>query len=329
MAWVPFGGRRSLLSSQYICQQICNCFRLFRHCVVLALALARASAGRSIAARMALMAMTTNSSIRVNPERSRSPGRDWNRTRSMAAYPLLWRINQSVKDVRAGRIDWDGDLSRRAGAGNSEPRVGSDQADGVALKTPAKVVGGPTEGQLGAGRRERQVGRGRVDQMMLRDEVGLQGSDITAGNGRAGDDEFGHVARQTEEAVGSCAEVQRLSGVEAVALVDEPADDWARSAGDAVKEVADVVACFACHQDMGGAKGRTNRGGRCGSRVAVAAIELPAVIGSGDIEIIRRRYVRVAADPGLGYNLAIGPAVETRKVHQGDDRHVAGHLKRG
>src|SRR5580698_3809969 len=37
------------------------------HCSALACILARASAGRSMAARMAMMAMTTNNSMRVNP----------------------------------------------------------------------------------------------------------------------------------------------------------------------------------------------------------------------------------------------------------------------
>ena len=43
-----------------------TCFRLFMHCVRLARSLALASAGNSMAARIAMMAMTTSSSIRVN-----------------------------------------------------------------------------------------------------------------------------------------------------------------------------------------------------------------------------------------------------------------------
>src|SRR5881394_1985163 len=43
------------------------CFTLLRHRACWALALADASAGRSIAARIAMMAITTKSSINVNP----------------------------------------------------------------------------------------------------------------------------------------------------------------------------------------------------------------------------------------------------------------------
>ena len=45
------------------------CFSLFMQKICCALALACASAGRSMAARMAMMAMTTNNSINVNPVR--------------------------------------------------------------------------------------------------------------------------------------------------------------------------------------------------------------------------------------------------------------------
>ena len=53
-------------------QHICNCLKLFRHFVVCALSLARFKAGNSMAARMAMMAMTTSNSMRVKP-----PGRLW------------------------------------------------------------------------------------------------------------------------------------------------------------------------------------------------------------------------------------------------------------
>src|SRR5258707_127201 len=59
------GGVFSWLSSTYMCQQSCSCFRLLRHCIRCAFALARESAGRSRLARIAMIAMTTNSSIKV------------------------------------------------------------------------------------------------------------------------------------------------------------------------------------------------------------------------------------------------------------------------
>src|SRR3974377_1312216 len=48
------------------------CFKLLAHWMRLARSLALASAGNSIAARMAIMAMTTRSSINVKPFRARS-----------------------------------------------------------------------------------------------------------------------------------------------------------------------------------------------------------------------------------------------------------------
>src|ERR1043166_3160046 len=57
----------SLLSSQYMIQAVANCFSLLRHTALVAFCLARASAGSSIAARMAIIAITTNNSINVNP----------------------------------------------------------------------------------------------------------------------------------------------------------------------------------------------------------------------------------------------------------------------
>src|ERR1700722_15738892 len=58
-------GRLSLLSSVYMCNARPNCLRLFMQLARLAFSLADASAGKSIAARMAMMAMTTSSSMSV------------------------------------------------------------------------------------------------------------------------------------------------------------------------------------------------------------------------------------------------------------------------
>ena len=55
------------LSSRYIRFASAICFMLLRQDVALAFSLARDNAGRSIAARMAMMAITTSSSINVNP----------------------------------------------------------------------------------------------------------------------------------------------------------------------------------------------------------------------------------------------------------------------
>src|SRR5664280_1081157 len=60
-------GSLSALSSQYITQASCNCFSLLKQEVCSALLLAFDKAGRSIAAKIAMMAMTTSNSINVNP----------------------------------------------------------------------------------------------------------------------------------------------------------------------------------------------------------------------------------------------------------------------
>ena len=64
----PAGSQPSL-SSTHICRAMLTCLRLDRQPVCWALRLALASAGRSIAAKMAMMAITTNSSMRVKPRR--------------------------------------------------------------------------------------------------------------------------------------------------------------------------------------------------------------------------------------------------------------------
>src|SRR5262245_2171015 len=64
-----FGGRKSLLSPAYICQARINCLPLFMQKMPCDLDLDFESAGRSIAARIAMMAMTTSSSISVKPRR--------------------------------------------------------------------------------------------------------------------------------------------------------------------------------------------------------------------------------------------------------------------
>ena len=60
-------GSLSSLSMTYSAVAKPICLRLFLHCVETACDLALAKAGNNIAARMAMMAMTTSNSIRVNP----------------------------------------------------------------------------------------------------------------------------------------------------------------------------------------------------------------------------------------------------------------------
>src|ERR1035441_8196507 len=63
----PFTMILSLLSPQYMNQPIWSCLRLLTQLIPWAFALALARAGKSKAARMAMIAMTTSNSISVNP----------------------------------------------------------------------------------------------------------------------------------------------------------------------------------------------------------------------------------------------------------------------
>src|ERR1700677_3307775 len=58
---------RSLLSLAYIVQASANCFWLLKQVDCVAFSLARANAGSNIAAKMAIMAITTSNSINVKP----------------------------------------------------------------------------------------------------------------------------------------------------------------------------------------------------------------------------------------------------------------------
>src|ERR1035438_3283028 len=60
------------LSALYIWKDRTNCLRLFKHAVCLPLDFALASAGISKAARIAMMAMTSSNSVKVNA----LPGQD-------------------------------------------------------------------------------------------------------------------------------------------------------------------------------------------------------------------------------------------------------------
>src|SRR5689334_18829320 len=61
-------GTRSSLSFEYIIQPSTSCFVLLRQPMACALHLARLRAGKSMLARIAMMAMTTRSAIRVKAE---------------------------------------------------------------------------------------------------------------------------------------------------------------------------------------------------------------------------------------------------------------------
>src|SRR5579863_548712 len=76
LGWVlssPFGASLPLLSLAYIIQAMLSCLRLFTHWMPCAFCFALDKAGKSIAAKIAIMAMTTSNSIKVNPDRHPGP----------------------------------------------------------------------------------------------------------------------------------------------------------------------------------------------------------------------------------------------------------------
>jgi hypothetical protein len=60
-------GKKSRLSPAYILIAKPHCLRLLAHWARIAVALALLKAGNNMAARMAMMAMTTSNSIKVKP----------------------------------------------------------------------------------------------------------------------------------------------------------------------------------------------------------------------------------------------------------------------
>jgi hypothetical protein len=63
----PGGGYLSVLSSRYSIIALVSWLMLLRHELCLAFSLALTNTGKRIAARIAIIAITTNSSINVNP----------------------------------------------------------------------------------------------------------------------------------------------------------------------------------------------------------------------------------------------------------------------
>ena len=91
------GTSQSLLSSAYICQASVACLRLFRQTMARAFCFARARAGNNKPARIAMMAMTTSSSMRVNPPLT-PPGRGTRLGRRRPLCRLLSMANSFSKN---------------------------------------------------------------------------------------------------------------------------------------------------------------------------------------------------------------------------------------
>src|SRR6185369_4037941 len=103
-----------------------TCFRLLRHAMPSALALARVNAGSSMAARMAMMAMTTSSSIRVKAGDGRRPGKPSRGTSSDRS--VEGAIGYNSKAQRPGSpcaCRWNGRPELRIGFDQPEELDGS------------------------------------------------------------------------------------------------------------------------------------------------------------------------------------------------------------
>src|SRR5437016_7889504 len=80
-----------------------NCFMLLRHAMPWALVFALASAGKSKTARMAMMAITTRSSMRVNPQELllKDSNGDWARRSVITMRLFRWNNAYSKKEGKA------------------------------------------------------------------------------------------------------------------------------------------------------------------------------------------------------------------------------------
>src|SRR2546430_7687092 len=94
-----FGGSVSLCSSAYMTQPACNCLRLFKQATDCVVILALASAGKSMPARTIMIAITTNSSIKVNPLLDR---RQRQQRKSGAFIPILSFDRRFEKPHKSG-----------------------------------------------------------------------------------------------------------------------------------------------------------------------------------------------------------------------------------
>src|ERR1039458_7817495 len=98
-------GKKSRLSFSYMTMPKASCLLLFTQVMRMALALALDRAGKSMAARIAMMAMTTNSSIRVKP-RFTAPA-DWIFwifiSRILGFLCFLWWLQ---KPLYRTRVNW-------------------------------------------------------------------------------------------------------------------------------------------------------------------------------------------------------------------------------
>ncbi len=122
----------SLLSAKYICSARAKFLTLERHTALRADSRARANTGNTIAARIPMIAITTNSSIRVNP-----------RLRPIAASSwILCPVRPAQRRSRHGVML--GDSAKRRNPGRRNGGRGSLPETGPRQPLPAKWLEAPS-----------------------------------------------------------------------------------------------------------------------------------------------------------------------------------------
>src|ERR1039458_1130320 len=219
---VEQSGKRSPLSPAYIFTASPHCLRLLAHWICNARALALASAGNNIAARMAMMAMTTSSSINVKPLAGGKPGFDLSeppkfffikqnlsckqgrpRLLSWPPPPKLpftktSRINHAIEHRAVRRADGHVDAVHRSGTRNVRPAQteSGGQRIRLHLQTPADVIRRPAQGQhiAGDGGRDVRRVRGHANNSEFGDQLRLEVCDLEGTQHAAVDVNFCDVA---------------------------------------------------------------------------------------------------------------------------------------
>ena len=108
---LPSSGTWSPLSSAYILKPKAHCFILFKQVIFWAFDLALASAGSSRAARIAMMAITTRSSISVKARKSSPLGENFDFEASILSvvlgYPAMGRVYpDTVFQIKLPALVW-------------------------------------------------------------------------------------------------------------------------------------------------------------------------------------------------------------------------------
>src|ERR1017187_9951018 len=111
-----------LYASEYMIQANCICLRFARHLMPSALSLALVSAGSNKAARMAMIAITTNNSIKVKAKPRRGRPRDLSPASfARGIIGLKCRLTLQSKTARPTACVWHGPKARKGARTSQAP----------------------------------------------------------------------------------------------------------------------------------------------------------------------------------------------------------------